>query len=194
MSKTTPHLIIQPFDSDYEFLEALGNEATLLYETKIKSYKVHAMKKLPDSVFLDPSNSLDSQFIKTAIKQEKTKRLYKSGEKMIFINDLWEEMTNIWAYNSKEIFLAILPHFIFGFEDSPHGTSLEVNMSIVSTHGMKIDYLSQICIGVSLHEIGHNLGLQHCNDKICLMRYPPSTKDFYRGVYKLCKTHLNELC
>ena len=73
------------------------------------------------------------------------------------------------------------------------GLTPERNLSIVSTYGMKKQHLPEACVGISLHEIGHNLGLEHCGNQGCLMKAPCKPKNFYNGVYRLCEEHRKQL-
>lgn len=112
---------------------------------------------------------------------------------MLYLDDLLGELKKHFTYNSEKMILAILPHYILGFGDELVGLTLEPNLSIVSTYGMNKKYLSKTCVGISLHEIGHNLGLSHCRSKGCLMKAPCRPKNFHNGAYKLCKEHENKL-
>ena len=112
---------------------------------------------------------------------------------MVYLDDLQGELKKHFTYDSKKIILAILPHYVLGFGDDLAGLTLEPNLSIVSTYGVDERYLSKACVGISLHEIGHNLGLRHCRREGCLMKTPCKPKNFYNGVYSLCKEHENKL-
>ena len=113
--------------------------------------------------------------------------------KMNYLEDLLGELKKDFACDSKQIILAILPHFILGFGDDLASLTLEPNFSILSTCGINERYLSKAFVGISLHEIGHNLGLNHCRSEGCLMKAPCKPKNFYNGVYELCEEHENKL-
>lgn len=167
------HLIIQPFDYDYDFLEDIRRDSRSLY--KIKTVEILPRKTLPEYLLLSPK-SLLAKFI-------------MRKRKMIYLNDLLGELKKRFTHDSKKTILVILPHFILGFGDDLAGLTLKPNLSIVSTYGINEKYLSKACIGISLHEIGHNLELRHCRSEGCLMKTPCKPKNFYNGVYKLCKEH-----
>ncbi|HDN05370.1 MAG TPA: hypothetical protein ENF90_00060 [Candidatus Bathyarchaeota archaeon] len=114
-------------------------------------------------------------------------------KRMIYLDDLLNELKKHFTYNSKEIILVILPHYILGFGEDLMGLTPERNLSIVSTYGMKKQHLPEACVGISLHEIGHNLGLEHCGNQGCLMKAPCKPKNFYNGVYRLCEEHRKQL-
>lgn len=167
------HLSIQPFDYDYDFLEDICRYSKSLY--KMKTVEILPRKTLPEYLLLKPK-SLLAKFL-------------MRKRKMIYLNDLQEELKRHSTYNSKKMILVILPHFILGFGDYLTGLTLKPNLSIVSTYSINERYLSKACIGISLHEIGHNLGLRHCKSEGCLMKTPCKPKNFYKGVYRLCKEH-----
>jgi len=112
---------------------------------------------------------------------------------MIYLNDFLRELRKHFSYDSKRIVLSVLPHYILGFGDDLAGLTPEPNLSIVSTFGIKDRHLSKACVGISLHEIGHNLGLRHCRNEGCLMKTPCKPENFYGGVYRLCKEHESEI-
>jgi hypothetical protein len=167
------HLIIQPFDCDYDFLEDICRNSKSLY--KIKMVEILSRKMLPEYLLLSPKSLLAKFFMRK--------------RRMIYLNDLLEELKKHFPCDSKKMILAILPHFILGFGGDLAGLTLEPNLSIVSTYGINERYLSKACVGISLHEIGHNLGLRHCRSEGCLMKAPCKPKNFYKGVYRLCKEH-----
>ena len=171
------HLVIQPFSRDYDFIEDICRNSKSLY--KIKRVEILPRKMLPEYLLLSPKSLLA--------------KLLMRKRKMIYLDDLLGELKKHFTYDSKEIILAILPHYVLGFGDDLAGLTLEPNLSIVSTHGIDERYLSEACVGISLHEIGHNLGLRHCKSEGCLMKAPCKPKNFYNGVYRLCKEHENKL-
>jgi len=132
-------------------------------------------KTLPEYLLLSPKSLLG--------------KFLMQKRKMIYLNDLQKELKKHFAYNSKKMILAILPHYILGFGDYLIGLTLKPNLSIVSTYSINQKYLSKACIGIGLHEIGHNLGLKHCRNEGCLMKAPCKPKNFYNGIYRLCKEH-----
>ncbi len=172
------HLIIQPFDCDYDFLEDICRNSKLLF--KIKKVEILPRKTFPEYLLLSPKSLLAKFFMRK--------------RKMIYLNDLLGELKKHFTYDSKKMILAILPHFILGFGSDIAGLTLEPNLSIVSTYGINERYLSNACVGISLHEIGHNLGLRHCRSEGCLMKAPCKPKNFYDGVYRLCKEHKKAAC
>lgn len=171
------HLIIQPLDRNYDFLEDIHRYSQSLY--KIERTEICPTKILPEYLLLSPKSLLE--------------KLIMGKRKKIYFEDLLGEVKKHFSYDSKKILLAILPHYVLGFGDDLTGLSLEPNLSIVSTYGLNERYLSQACVGISLHEIGHNLGLTHCRNKGCLMKVPCRPKNFHNGVYRFCKQHENEL-
>ncbi|MEM3666820.1 MAG: hypothetical protein QW222_07045, partial [Candidatus Bathyarchaeia archaeon] len=120
-------------------------------------------------------------------------KFFMKGKKMVYFNDLHELLKADWRYDSEKIRLFVLPHLIIGFGYDFAGFYFGSNSSIVSTYGMKEKYLRQSCVGVSLHEIGHNVGLRHCKVNNCLMKAPCKPKNFYAGIYRLCEEHKNQV-
>ncbi len=171
------HLIIQPFYHDYDFIEDICKNSKSLY----KIMKVETLPKimLPKHLLLSPKSPLAKFFMRK--------------RKMIYLDDLLGELKKHFTYDSKKTILAILPHYILGFGDDLAGLTPEPNLSIVSTYGINERHLTKACVGISLHEIGHSLGLRHCKIKGCLMKAPCKPKNFYNGVYQLCKEHENKL-
>jgi predicted Zn-dependent protease len=109
--------------------------------------------------------------------------------KMVYLNDLLNELKKNFHISPKTILLAILPHYVLGLGESLVGLTAESNISIVSTYSINKRHLSKAGVGISLHEIGHSLGLKHCNVKGCLMKAPCKPRNFYGGVYRLCEEH-----
>ena len=171
------NLIIQPFYRDYDFIEDICRNSKSLY----KIVKVEILPKimLPKDLLLSPKSHLAKFFMRK--------------RKMIYLDDLVGELKKHFTYDSKKIILSILPHYILGFGDDLVGLTPEPNLSIVSTYGVNERHFSEACIGISLHEIGHSLGLRHCKREGCLMKAPCKPKNFYNGVYRLCKEHENKL-
>jgi len=172
------HLIVQPLDCNYNFLEDIGRNSIGIYESRIRSFEVLQRKTLPDHLVLRPKSFLA--------------KLLMRGRRMIYLDELTEELKNYWMYDPRRLTLVFLPHFVIGFGHDLTGLSLEFNVSIVSTYGISERYLPQACMGIGLHEIGHNLGLRHCKTKNCLMRTPCKPKNFYKRIYWLCNEHKNE--
>ena len=191
------HLLIQPFDSEFDFLEDIGKQAKTVYKPKIGTFEVLPKVKLPDSTLTlwDYTDKFFLENLVSKLEGSAPKRIMKhhgAGEKMVYVNDIFEEMKSHWAYNSKEIFLGVLPYFIFGLTDTPNGEAdADLNMAIVSNYG--IEFRPRVSIGVGVHEIGHNIGLGHCKNKGCLMKTPGNFEDFYDGVYSLCEKHKKKL-
>jgi len=171
------NLIVQPFDCDYDFIEDICENSELLY--KIRKCEILPRKMLPEYLLLSPK-SLLAKFL-------------MRKRKMVYLDDLLGELKKHFVYDSKKIILVILPHYVLGFGDGLAGLTPEPNLSIVSTYGINERYSSKACVGIGLHEIGHNLGLKHCRSEGCLMKAPCKPKNFYNGVYRLCKEHENEL-
>lgn len=172
------HLIVQPLDCDYSFLEDIGRKSVGLYEFRIGSFEVLQRRTLPDRLVMRPRSFLA--------------KLLMRGRRMIYLDELTEELKNHWIYNPRKLMLFVLPHFVIGFGHDLAGLSLESNMSIISTYGISERNLPQACVGLGLHEIGHNLGLRHCKTKNCLMRAPCKPKNFYEKIPWLCSEHRNE--
>ena len=171
------NLIVQPFDCDYDFIEDICENSELLY--KIRKCEILPRKMLPEYLLLSPK-SLLAKFL-------------MRKRKMVYLDDLLGELKKHFVYDSTKIILVILPHYVLGFGDGLAGLTPEPNLSIVSTYGINERYSSKACVGIGLHEIGHNLGLKHCRSEGCLMKAPCKPKNFYNGVYRLCKEHENEL-
>lgn len=169
------HLVIQPLDYQYDFLDEIGKNSLLVFEPKIGSFEVSPVRTLPKHLLLAPASFFG--------------RLIMRRRKMIHLDDLRQELKTYWTYDPKQIILAILPHFIIEFGFDMTALYLKANLSVISTYGMKEKYLPQGCIGISLHEIGHNVGLRHCKTKGCIMRRPSKPKNFREGIYKLCNRH-----
>jgi hypothetical protein len=166
-------LVIQPFDFSYGFLDDIGARSKSLY--KIGIVEVAAKKTLPESILLKPKSLLAKFFMK--------------GRKVICLNDLLDELKEHFHAHPGTIFLAILPHYVLGLGEGMLGLTPERNISIVSTYNIDKKHLSEVGVGISLHEIGHGFGLKHCKVKGCLMKTPCKPKSFYDGVYTLCKEH-----
>ncbi|MEM1660779.1 MAG: matrixin family metalloprotease [Candidatus Bathyarchaeia archaeon] len=172
-------LLIQPLDYQYDFLEEIGRKSMEIYYPRIRGFKVLSMKFLPEHVLIKPQ-SLLAKFI--------------MGDKsMIHLSDLYKLIEADWKHNLEEISLFILPHSIIGLGYDVTGFYLGCNLSIVSTYSFKEKHLRQSCIGVSLHEIGHTLGLKHCKINNCLMKTPCKPKNFHKGIYRLCEEHKNQV-
>lgn len=167
------NLIIQPFDCDYRFLEDISVKSKSLY--KIKFVEVATRKTLPEHVFLKPKSLLAKFFMKE--------------RKMVYLNDLMEELKQHFRARPRTIFLAILPHYVLGLGESFLGLTSERSISIVSTYGINKKHFSEVGVGISLHEIGHSFGLDHCRVKECLMKTPCKPKNFYEGTYMFCREH-----
>lgn len=173
------YLFIQPLDCQYDFLEEIGIKSMEVYSPRIRGFKVLPTKFLPEYVLLKPRS-----FLAKFIMRDKS---------MIYLSDLYELLEADWNYALEKIGLFILPHFIIGLGYGVAGFYFGRNLSIVSTYGLKEKYLRQSCIGVSLHEIGHTLGLKHCRISNCLMKTPCKPKNFHAGIYNLCKEHKNQV-
>ncbi|MEM3785172.1 MAG: hypothetical protein QW667_05450 [Candidatus Bathyarchaeia archaeon] len=173
LSKMKSHLILQPFDHDYDFLEEISVNSTLLF--KIRKVEILPRKNFPETLLLSPRSLLAKFLMKK--------------KKMVYLDDLMKELRGQFSYNLEKMVLAIIPHFILGFGENFIGLTLEHGISIVSTYGLGGKYFSKACVGISLHEIGHNLGLKHCGNKDCLMKAPCKPKNFHKGTYQLCKDH-----
>jgi hypothetical protein len=168
-------LMIQPVDHQYDFLDIIGKNAMTLFKSKITGYEVLPIRILPKYLLLKPASFFG--------------KLLSKGRKMVHLDDLSEELKANWKYDPNEVRLAILPHSIIEFGYDLVGLYVESNLSIVSTYGMKEEYLPQACTGISLHEIGHSLRLSHCKTKGCIMRTPSKPENFYQGIYELCSKH-----
>lgn len=167
------NLIIQPFDVSYGFLEDVSVNSKAIY--KIRTVKIAQEKTLPEHIFLKPKSLLAKFFMKE--------------RKMVYLNDLLNELKKHFHIHPETILLVILPHYVLGLGESLVGLTAESNISIVSTYSINKKHLSKAGAGISLHEIGHGLGLKHCKVKSCLMKAPCKPKNFYDGVYTLCKEH-----
>ncbi|MEM2522880.1 MAG: hypothetical protein QXW82_07005 [Candidatus Bathyarchaeia archaeon] len=172
-------LLVQPLDCQYDFLEEIGRKSEELYAPKIRGFKVLPVKFLPEHLLLKPRSLLA--------------KLIMKGRSMIYIDGLYEFLKANWGYDSEKIRLFVLPHLIIGLGPNLAGFYFGSNMSVVSTYGMKEKHLPQSCIGVSLHEIGHNIGLRHCKTNSCTMKTPCKPKNFYAGIYRLCKEHKSQV-
>jgi len=195
----TYHLLVQPFDSDFDFLEDIGNQAITVYRPRVKSFEVLPQVKLSANAITQKNDVISKFFIESIAMKvpnpdiEKVKKHYEAGEKMVYLEDIFEEMKRHWAYNSREIFLGVLPYFIYGLTDTPNGeASTDLNMVVMSNFGLKV-HPHEVSVGIGVHEVGHDIGLQHCEDAGCLMRYPGNFEDFYNGTYKLCEKHKRRL-
>lgn len=173
------HLSVQPLDCQYGFLEEIGRVSREVFAPKIRDFKVLPTKFLPERFLLKPRSFLAKFIMK--------------GKSMVYLDDLYELLKANWGYDSEKIGLFILPHLIIGVGYGMAGFYFGSNLSVVSTYGMKEKYLRQSCVGVSLHEIGHNIGLRHCRVDNCLMKTPCKPKNFYAGIYTLCKEHENQV-
>lgn len=65
------------------------------------------------------------------------------------------------------------------------------NSSVISPYRMygnnaTIEQVKQRVLNVSIHEIGHNLGLKHCSDSACLMKDAKSSIKNIEGNKTLC--------
>jgi predicted Zn-dependent protease len=196
----TYRLLIQPFDAEFDFLEDIGNQSRVVYRPRIDSFEVLPKVNLPEHVLTIKGNYTSESFIKNFIYQLQgnwkfkieIRNHFEAGEKMVYVEDIFEEVTKHWPYNSGEILLGVTPYFLYGAKDKLNGQALrEVNMSVVSNFGF--DSLPKAAVGVGLHEIGHNLKLGHCKKTGCLMRYPGDFKDFYEGDYGLCEFHERQI-
>ncbi len=169
------HLVIQPLDRQYDFLDEIGKNSLLIFKPKIGSFEVLPIRALPKRLLLTPASFFG--------------RLIMKRMRMIHLDDLSEELKTYWTYDPKQIRLAILPHFIIEFGFDMTALYLKANLSVISTYGIKKEHLPQGCTGISLHEIGHNVGLRHCKTKGCVMRRPSKPENFHEGIYKLCNRH-----
>ena len=71
--------------------------------------------------------------------------------------------------------------------------SLNKNVCVTSTYRLKSKNLNKRVLGVILHEVGHTYGLQHCDDKLCLMTSGDHTaKGLDKNSMQLC-THCKRL-
>ncbi|MEM3694812.1 MAG: hypothetical protein QXJ11_02490 [Candidatus Bathyarchaeia archaeon] len=170
-------LIIQTFDFSYGFLEDISTNAKSIY--KIEIVEIPANRTLPEQILLKPKSLLAKFFMK--------------GRKMVYINDLLDELKRLFCVHPGTILLAILPHYVLGLGESLVGLTPEPRISIVSTYSIDKKHLFEACIGISLHEIGHALELGHCKVKGCLMKAPCKPENFYGGVYMLCRKHQLEI-
>lgn len=170
-------LIIQPFDFSYGFLEDISANAKAIY--KIETVEIAASRTLPERILLKPRSLLAKLFMK--------------GRRMVYLNDLLDELKRLFYVHPGTILLAILPHYVLGLGESLVGLTPEQNISVVSTYSINKKYLFKACVGISLHEIGHNLGLKHCKVTCCLMKAPCKPENFYEGVYMLCRKHQIEV-
>jgi predicted Zn-dependent protease len=170
-------LVIQPIDVNYDFLEDISLNSKVVYEIQI--IEIASTIALPEQIFLKPKSVLAKFFMK--------------GRKMVYLNDLLCELKRRFNIRPQTIFLAILPHYVLGFGESLFGLTAESNIAIVSTYGIDKKHLSEVGVGISLHEIGHCLGLKHCKVNGCLMKTPCQPKNFYEGSYTLCNEHQLEV-
>jgi len=191
----TYRLLIQPFDAEFDFLEDIGNQSKVVYESKIKTFEVLPRVQLPSSALTQKNDWASQFFIENIVtklsnsEKAKIKRHYESGKKLVYENDILDEMTRHWAYNSNEIFLGVLPYLVYGLMDAPNGQAERgSHLAVISNFDIK-SHNSEVSVGIGLHEIGHVLSLDHCKAEECLMRRPGRFKDFYEGVYKLCEFH-----
>jgi predicted Zn-dependent protease len=171
------NLAIQPFDASYGFLENISAESKNLY--KVANIEIAPMKVLPDNILLKPKSLLAKFFMKE--------------RKMIYLEDLLDELKTHFSVNPGTIFLAILPHYVLGLGESFLGLTSEHKISIVSTYNISKKHLPEVGVGISLHEIGHGFGLKHCEVKGCLMKNPCKPQNFYDGTYTLCNEHQIEI-
>jgi predicted Zn-dependent protease len=195
----TCHLLIQPFDSDFDFLEDIGNQAKFVYRPKIKSFEILPKARLSDYAITQKSDWISKFFIENIAMKvpnpdiDEVKRHYEAGEKLVYVNDIFEEMKMYWNYNSKGIFLGVVPYFIYGLMDTPNGqASASLNMAVMSNFGLKA-HPHEVSVGIGIHEIGHDLDLEHCKKANCLMKFPGKFEDFYDGVYELCEKHKRKI-
>lgn len=170
-------LIIQPFDFNYSFIENIAAIAKAIY--KISIVEIAAKRTLSERILLKPKSLLAKFFMK--------------GGKIVYLNDLLDELKRVFCIHPRTVLLAILPHYVLGLGESFVGLTLEPGISIVSTYSFNEKHLFKACVGISLHEIGHNLGLKHCKVKGCLMKAPCKPQNFYKGIYMLCKKHQIEV-
>jgi hypothetical protein len=77
------HLIVQPLDCDCSFLEEIGRKSIGVYESRIKSFEVLQRKTLPDRLVIKPKSFLA--------------KLLMKGRRMIYLDELTEEMKNYWV-------------------------------------------------------------------------------------------------
>lgn len=173
------HLLVQPLDCQYDFLEEIGRKSREIYSPRIRDFEVLPTKFLPEHMLLKPRSFLAKFIMK--------------GRSMIYLSDLYELLRANWKYDLEKIGLFVLPHLIIGSGYGLAGFFFGRNLSIVSTYGMKEKYLRQSCVGVSLHEIGHNIGLKHCRVSNCLMKTPCKPKNFHAGIYRLCEGHKDQV-
>jgi predicted Zn-dependent protease len=195
----TYHLIVQPFDGDFSFLEDIGSQANTIYKPKVKTFEVSPKIKLSDSVLTYKGEYFSKCLVENVVlkmdslARKEIRKHYEVGEKMIYVEDILDEMTKHWAYNSNEILLGVLPYFVYGLTDAPNGQAeRESHMAVISNFDIRT-HNSEVSVGIGLHEIGHVLKLDHCEVEGCLMRRLGKFKDFYEGVYKLCEKHRNQI-
>jgi predicted Zn-dependent protease len=187
------HLLIQPYDADFDFLEEVGVNSMQLYNL-ISSFELLPRRNLPENVLTNKKDEVGRYFVEKIISSLENKKFvkkvrepYDRGENIVFENDLWYEIMKQWHYNSREIFLAVLPYFIFNLGGSPHGAASDCNMAMASTYRIRKNQRWK-AVGVCLHEVGHVLELGHCKTEYCVMHVPIRKKGSGRK-YTICGEH-----
>ena len=107
------------------------------------------------------------------------------------LRDFEHKATNnlLIIMTSKDIFIPILT-FVFGL------SKLGGNVSIVSTCRLKTEFyglppdrdlLQDRLLKESVHEIGHNLNLQHCQNYACVMSMSSSVEELELKGHTFCQ-------
>jgi hypothetical protein len=81
-------LIIQPFDSSYDFLEDIIANAKSIY--KIRVAEIAEERRLPEKILLKPKSMLAKFFMK--------------DRRMVHLNDLMGELKRLFWHKSKNDF------------------------------------------------------------------------------------------
>ena len=115
-----------------------------------------------------------------------SKRGQWDGERILrFLREMKKEKNMEWVLGvtSSDLYSGSL-NFIFGI------ASLGGGEALISTHRLREgagekEYLSRI-LKEALHELGHNMGLEHCENPTCVMHFSNSLSDTDRKKDEFC--------
>ena len=170
-------LVMMPFDADFDFLEELGRNAKTVYKESIESFEIMPRIDLPKNALSIKGDEISDNAVQMAVRQIDTisaaelLRHYNAGEKLVYVNDMVEQMLHHAVPKAQKIHLAIIPYFLYSDTIVQSGASIpESGFAIMSTYGPDE---KDAKIGVALQEVGNVIAGRHATTEYEVERVNP---------------------